>query len=100
MEMPTQNKLNAARREKEREGREPMVTAARARLEAEEREHDIMPDSKTLDILFSFATKTNQVEEVRMRVRRYLPAVWQSILSNHRRAWTSEPSLSDEEKVL
>jgi hypothetical protein len=100
LEMPTQNKLNAALRAKEREGREPMATATRARFEAEEREHDITPDSKTLSVLFSFATKTNQVEEVRMRVRRYLPAVWQSIPSNQRHAWTREASLGDEEKVL
>jgi hypothetical protein len=96
LEMPTQNKLNALRREKERTERGPILTkdgqlaskiASRVLVDAEEKEGNIMPDEKTLSVLFSFAEKTNQVEEVRARVRQYLPQVWQTIPSRQKSAW-------------
>ncbi|PVG02690.1 hypothetical protein CPB86DRAFT_696671 [Serendipita vermifera] len=96
LEMPTQNNLNALRREKERVERGPLLTkdgqlaskiASRVLVDAEEKEGNIMPDLKTLGVLFSFAEKTNQVEEVRTRVKQYLPQVWQSVPSRQKSAW-------------
>lgn len=98
LEMPTQNKVNAKQREQARAARGPILTAegkvaskiaARALLDAEERENDITPDAKTLGVLFSFATQTNQVVETRTRVARYLPDVWNSIPVRQRTLWTS-----------
>ena len=109
LEMPAQNKANAIRRQEERAERGPFLTAngnfaskiaARAMLEAEEKESDITPDVKTLALLFSFAEKTNQVGEVRNRVKEYLPDVWNKIPLQHKNLWTRLENLVDETEAL
>jgi len=96
--MPAQNKVNAIQRAQQRAERGPFLTAdgnlaskiaARVMLEDEEKEGDITPDLKTVGVLFSFATKTNQVGEVRSRVKQYLPDVWYKVPSRHKNLWTS-----------
>jgi hypothetical protein len=102
LEMPAQHKLNLQKRETEI--KEPRHTAtgelmskiaSKAQRDREERETSVMPDSKTLAVLFSFGAKYNQVEEVRSRVKRYLPDVWASIPGNIKGLWLS----NDDEPV-
>jgi hypothetical protein len=98
LEMPAQNKVNAIQRAEKRAEAGPFLTAdgklasqiaARITLEDEEREGDLTPNLKTLGILFSFATKTNQVGEVRSRVKQYIPGSWYKIPPQYRNLWAS-----------
>ncbi|KAG8798107.1 hypothetical protein FRC17_007555 [Serendipita sp. 399] len=99
LEMPSWNRVAAAKREEERARRGLMVgedeeagplaskISIRARILEEEKEYDITPDAKTLGVLFSFASQTNQVEEVHNRVKQYLPDVWRSIPDEKKSLW-------------
>lgn len=109
LEMPTQNRINANRRERGRLKKAPLLApdgqlassiASRAQVEAEEKKNDITPDVKTLGVLFSFATRTNQVEEVKQRVKRYLPGVWQKISYTQKGVWLADSldPMGEEEK--
>lgn len=106
LEMPLQNKVNLSQMPEEDapdvsvdDQSPPSRIARNARREAQRKERDVMPDAKTLAVLFSFASKTNQVDEVRNRVRRYLPQVWQSIPVKLKKVWTHELSSNGEEGV-
>ncbi|KAG8759626.1 hypothetical protein FRC14_005401 [Serendipita sp. 396] len=106
LEMPSQHAIGAAKREEERAARGLMVTPEgklpskiwiRARIAEEEKEHGLTPDAKTLAVLFSFASQTNQVEEVHSRVKHYLPDVWRSIPEKQKSIWLYGWSSSREE---
>ena len=47
-------------------------------LETEDRE-GVRPKLATTQVLLTFATRTNQQDEVVMRLQRYLPELWESL---------------------
>ncbi|KAG9314055.1 hypothetical protein JVU11DRAFT_4834 [Chiua virens] len=48
-------------------------------LEMGKNQKDVKPNLVTAQVLLTFATKTNQQDEVAMRLRRYLPTLWESL---------------------
>ncbi|KAH7908008.1 hypothetical protein BJ138DRAFT_1069503 [Hygrophoropsis aurantiaca] len=48
-------------------------------LEMGKDQPDVAPDQETIQILISFAAKTNQQDEVMSRIKRYLPDLWRSL---------------------
>jgi hypothetical protein len=50
-------------------------------------EWGVMPDARTLNILLSFAVQTNEVHQVKEKLRRYLPTLWNSLSETDRRMW-------------
>ncbi|KAF9225455.1 hypothetical protein BS17DRAFT_879474 [Gyrodon lividus] len=48
-------------------------------LEMGKNRKDVKPDLETARLLLTFATKTNQQEEVATRLQRYLPELWKSL---------------------
>ncbi|KIJ66285.1 hypothetical protein HYDPIDRAFT_86412 [Hydnomerulius pinastri MD-312] len=51
-------------------------------LEMGKNQKEVRPNHETARLLLSFATKTNQQDEVAMRLQRYLPELWQSLPSD------------------
>ena len=48
-------------------------------LEMGKNEKDVKPNLATAQVLLTFATRTNQQDEVAMRLQRYLPELWESL---------------------
>ncbi|KAG8219511.1 hypothetical protein J3R82DRAFT_459 [Butyriboletus roseoflavus] len=48
-------------------------------LEMGKNQKDVKPNSATAQVLLTFATRTNQQDEVAMRLQRYLPELWESL---------------------
>ncbi|KAN0100317.1 hypothetical protein V8E55_000301 [Tylopilus felleus] len=48
-------------------------------LEMGKDKRDVKPNVATAQVLLTFATRTNQQDEVAMRLRRYLPELWESL---------------------
>ncbi|KAF9245788.1 hypothetical protein BU15DRAFT_58749 [Melanogaster broomeanus] len=42
-------------------------------------QRDVKPNAETVRLLLTFATRTNQQDEVAMRLQRYLPELWKSL---------------------
>ena len=51
-------------------------------------EWGVMPDSATLNVLLSFAIQTNEVHQVKEKIKRYLPTLWGSLSGTDRRMWS------------
>lgn len=53
-------------------------------LEMGKNQEDVEPDEETVKQLFRFASREDQRAEIRKRIQKYLPRVWDK-LSNHLR---------------
>ncbi|KAH7886117.1 hypothetical protein F5I97DRAFT_1211921 [Phlebopus sp. FC_14] len=51
-------------------------------LEMGKNQQGVAPNLETICVLMSFATATNQQDEVAMRIQRYLPELWASLPAN------------------
>jgi hypothetical protein len=48
-------------------------------LEMGKNQKDVRPNLATAQVLLTFATRTNQQDEVAMRLQRYLPELWENL---------------------
>jgi len=96
LEMPQQHLDNMARYEEYRRKLAVQVEGeaqSPVRRQVEEQqaamnEWGVMPDAKTLNVLLSFAIQTNEVHQVKEKIRRYLPTLWNSLSETDRRMWS------------
>ena len=96
LEMPQQHLDNMARYEEYRrklavqvEGE--MQSPIRRQVEEQRaavNEWGVMPDGATLNVLLSFAIQTNEVHQVKEKIKRYLPTLWNSLSETNRRMWS------------
>ena len=97
LEMPQQHLDNMARYEEYRrklavlDGEVP--SPVRRQVEEQKaaaamNEWGVMPDIATLNVLLSFAIQTNEVHQVKEKIRRYLPTVWNSLSETDRKIWS------------
>jgi hypothetical protein len=96
LEMPQQHLDNMARYEEykrklavqvEDEAQSPIRRQVEEQ-KAAMNEWGVMPDIATLNILLSFAVQTNEVHQVKEKIRRYLPTLWHSLSESDRRMWS------------
>ncbi len=96
LEMPQQHLDNMARYE---EYRRKLIVQAEGEVQSPVRrqveeqkaavnEWGVMPDVATLNVLLSFAVQTNEVRQVKEKIRRYLPTLWNSLAETDRRMWS------------
>jgi len=96
LEMPQQHLDNMARYEEYRRKLAVQVEGevrSPVRRQVEEQkaavnEWGVMPDAATLNVLLSFAIQTNEVHQVKEKIRRYLPTLWNSLSETDRRMWS------------
>ena len=96
LEMPQQHLDNMARYEEYRRKLAVQVDGealSPVRKQVEEQkaavnEWGVMPDVTTLNVLLSFAIQTNEVHQVKEKIRRYLPTLWNSLSGTDRRMWS------------
>ena len=95
LEMPQQHLDNMARYEEYRRKLAVLDSEAPSpvRRQIEEQkaavnEWGVMPDAATLNVLLSFAVQVNEVHQVKEKIRRYLPTLWNSLSEIDRRMWS------------
>jgi len=96
LEMPQQHLDNMARYEEYRRKLAVQVegevqSPIRRQVEEQEaavNEWGVMPDLATLNVLLSFAIQTNEVHQVKEKIKRYLPTLWNSMSETDRRMWS------------
>ena len=96
LEMPQQHLDNMARYEEYRRKLAVQVEGevqSPVKRQVEEQkaamnEWGVMPDSATLNVLLSFAIQTNEVHQVKEKIKRYLPTLWGSLSGTDRRMWS------------
>jgi hypothetical protein len=95
LEMPQQHLDNMARYEEYRRKLAVQVEGevqSPIKRQVEEQkaavnEWGVMPDVETLRVLLSFAVQTNEVHQVKGKIRRYLPTLWNSLPEGDRKMW-------------